>query len=308
MKKSIFVVISLLAVVAIVTGVFAGIRKVTPGMQVRINKRDLPEHGIQIITSVDTSFDGIVAKHFNNRSPETLKPLSVFIQNSTGRLVVAYALTWELRDESGKVISSKISSYSEPGVLMGNEIPKDLKHTTAIEPGAVRCFSRDSQIEQDAPDTEEAKGLSFLSESEGNKNDGTSAIRARLTAELARTAAVTVSLDGVIFDDGTFVGPNTTRFFEQMQAMLNAKVDLLREIAVASQRGTEDQALDSITAESKKADVSFQGKVSADDWYRYYRKLYATEITNKYYAYGSEALAPVLVRSYERARPSLRKQ
>jgi len=302
MKRYVAIVISLISVVGIVTGVFAGMRR-AQSMEVRFNKRDLPEYGIHIITSADPSFDEIVAKYFKNRPLETL---SVFIKNSGTRLVVGYALTWELRDEDGKMISSNTRGYSEPGVLMGNEIPKDLKHTTAIEPGTARCFSRDSQIERDVVEVGELD--TALPSHSQDKEDGSSAIRAMVTAQLSRATDVTVSLDGVIFDDGTFVGPNVTGFFEQMQAMVNAKVDLLHDIAASSQQGNLDQALDSIAAMSREPDVKFNSKSSADDFYHYFRKLYADEITNKHHAYGKEKLVPYLVKSYHRARPILRKE
>ncbi|SRR6266498_472381 len=304
MKRYAITVVSLLGVVCMVSVMFAGIRRGS-GMQVRFNSRDLRENGVHIITSSDPSFDEIAAKHFRNRSPESLKPFSVFLKNSGARLALAYALTWELRNTDGRIISSNTVVYSEPGILMGNEIPKDLKHTTAIEPGSVRCFSRDSQIEADAVETIGEQDT--VRKSSEGKADASTDIRAMLAAELSHTTDVTVSLDGVVFDDGTFVGPNVTGFFEQMQALVNAKVDLLRDIAVASEQGTLDQAFDSIRAMSREPDIVFGENSSADNYYHHFRKLYATEITNKDNVYGKETLVPYLVKSYHRARPILRK-
>lgn len=308
MKRYAAIVISLLAVVGMVTAVFASIRRATPGMQVRFNKRDLPQHGVHIITPVDPSFDATVLKHFKNKSRETLEPLSVFIQNSGARMVVAYALTWQFAKKDGKVISKTVG-YSEPGILMGDEIPKDpaFKHTTAIEPGEVKCFTWNSQIKQEAFETPGTSDKSALHQSPDTQPDESSALRAMLASELSQATDLTVSLDGVVFDDGTFVGSNLF-FFQQLQAALNAKVDLLREIALASQQGKVDQALESITAKSLEPDVVFASEFSADDYYRSFRKIYATEIANMSSAYGKEKLVPYLVGSYNRARPKLRKQ
>ena len=306
MKRYAVIAISLLAVVGMVTGVFAGIRRAN-GMQIRFNTRDLSEHGIHIVTPVDQSFDELASKHFKNRSPESLKPLSVFVKNSGSRLILAYALTWELQDKDGKRITSKTVGYSALGVLMGDENPSNLKHTTAIEPGTVRCFNVDEQIEQDAPETVSGQNTTFSpqsSEAKGQSN----AILAKLTSKLSQAASVSVTLDGVIFDDGTFVGPNESSFIQQMQALVNAKVDLLREISLASKQGTLKEAFESIKAKSREPDVVFGEKFSADDWYRYLQKIYAIEITGQYYAYGPEQLVPHLLRSYDRARPSLKKQ
>src|SRR6266849_5842139 len=144
--------------------------------------------------------------------------------------------------------------YSEPGILMGQDIPKDprFQHTTAIEPGKSRCFNWNSQIN---PDAVETSGLDMPpSQSQENQTDNSGAIRALMLSELSKATDITVSLDGVVFDDGTFVGSNLI-FFQQIQAVVNAKVDLLRELAEASEQGKIDQALESIAAKSREPDV-----------------------------------------------------
>jgi len=310
MKRYAVVAITIVAAVGMVTAVFASIQRKN-GMQIQFNTRDLPEHGIHIVTSVDKSFDDLAASHFKSRSPDSLKPLSVFVKNSGRSLVLAYALTWELRDKDGKRITSKTVGYSALGVLMGDESLSNTKHTTAIEPGTSRCFTVDDQIEQDAPETVSGQNTSLpLQSSEINDTHDTkaSAILAKFTSRLSEATSVSVSLDSVVFEDGTFVGPNETGFIEQAQAMLNAKVDLLREIAVASKQGTLKEAFESIKAKSREADVEFAENISADDWYRYFRKIYAKEITGQYYAYGEVQLVPYLLKSYDRARPSLKKR
>jgi len=301
MKRYAVVAITLVAAVGMVTAVFASIQR-KDGMQVQFNTRDLPEHGIHIVTPVDKSFDDLAAIHFKNRSPESLKPFAVFIKNSGHKPVLAYALKWELRDQDGRLITSNTIGYSELGLLMGDEIPKDVKHTNTIEPGAMRCFSWDSQIEQDAV---EAVGATGMSSRPLPTVEGGSSI---LASKLSQATNVSVSVDGVFFEDGTFVGPNTTGYFEQIQAMLNARVDLLREIAVASKKGNLDEVLDSITATSREPQVVFSERFVADEYYRFFRKIYATEITAQHYAYGKERVVPFLLQHYERARPSLRKE
>lgn len=289
MKRYGTIVIGLLIVVGMVTAVFAGIRKATPGVQVRFNKRDFPEHGVHLVTPVDLSFDQTVSEYFKNKSPETFKPFSVFIQNSGDKMIAAYALTWEFAKKDGKLMSNTVG-YSEPGILMGDEMPKDLIHTTAITPNSVRCFSWGSQIQQ----TEDPE-----------KNS--SEVRARLTSELSQATDVTVSLEGVVFDDGTYVGPSTM-FFEQMQAIINAKVDLLREIELASKENKVDQVLELISAESMAPDVAMASEFSIEAYYRHFRKLYASEMTNMTRAHGKEAMVQHLVRSSRRAHPVLRKK
>jgi hypothetical protein len=305
MKRNAAIVISLLAVVGMVTAVIASIREATPGVQVRFNKLDFPEYGVQLITPLDPSFDTAVSKHFRNRDPQTLKPFSVFIHNSGTKTLVAYALTWKFVRQDGGVIDNTIG-YSEPGILMGDDIPEGFKHTTAIVPGAVKCFSWLSQIEGDADDASLETNRSALHQSQETQK-GSIEIRRRLESELSQATDLTVSLDGIVFDDGTFVGSNVV-FLQQLQAVVNAKVDLLREIAQASQRGKIDEALESIAAKSQEPDVVFSSEFKADDYYRHYRKLYAFEMSNMSRADGKEKLVPHLVKTYQRARPILRKK
>jgi hypothetical protein len=53
----------------------------------------------------------------------------------------------------------------------------------------------------------------------------------RFKAHLANYTDITVSIDGVFFEDGTFVGPDTTNFFAQAQAVVAAKRDLPQQIS-----------------------------------------------------------------------------
>lgn len=262
-------------------------------MPVRFNTRDFPEHGVLIVTPVHPSFNETVQKYFKNSPPDTLQPFSVFIKNTGKKLMLGYALTWELKDSDGKVILRNSVAYTEPGLLLGDEIPKDMKHTTAIEPNSLRCFTWNSKIEPDA--------VSQIGSSDSD------AVRNVLAYQLSRAADISVSLDGVFFDDATFVGLNETGFFDQMEALLRAKSDLLDEVASASERGTLDQAFESIADYSNEPDVVFGPTFSSDDWYRYFRKAYATEMHNKRRAYGKDKLLPDLLKSQRRAIKKLKK-
>src|SRR5438309_1718846 len=130
MKRHVLIAICLLATVGVVTAVFAGIRRAkSPVMNVRFNKRDFPEHGVHLVTPLDPSFDTDAQKHFNHKIPENLKPFSVFIRNSGKRMIVAYSLTWKFVDENGRVITRKSVGYTEPGILMGDELPPEAAAT-----------------------------------------------------------------------------------------------------------------------------------------------------------------------------------
>lgn len=309
MKRYAAIVFSLLAVVGLVTGVVANIRR-EQAMQVRFNKRDLPRHGVHLITSADPQFELTASNYFKNRSmnsSENLQPFSVFIKNSGDKSIVAYMLVWQLVKSNGQV-RTNTTAYAEPGILMGNRIPSSpsFKHTLAIEPNAVRCFSWSAPIgEEEVP----LGGAEVIQSkrSEDLRANEPAAIRAQLTVELSEATDVTISLDGVFFDDGTFVGPNTTGYFGQIQAMVNAKLDLVRDVAIAREQGKVDEAFDAIEVKSLAPNLSITSEFSPDDYYNYYMKIFAREMTDMKGAQGKERLAAYLENLHKQSRPSLRK-
>lgn len=259
-------------------------------MDARFNTRDFPEYGVRIITPADPSFDGIANRYFKSKGPLDLKPFSVFIKNSGSQMIVGYSITWALFND-GKRITSNTVGYTEPGVLLGNEIPSDTVHTTAIEPGKVRCFTWNSQIHPE-----------LVGETKPDP------IQNILNSELSRATDVTVSLDAVVFDDGTFVGANTTGFIDQMQAMVTAKSDLMREVVEANQSGAVDAAFESIIRTSQEDDVVFDAKFSNADWYRYFRKMYATEIAQRRKIQGKDHALSYVIQSYGRAKHEIKEK
>jgi hypothetical protein len=308
MKRYAVVVISLLAVVGLFTAVSGRIRR-GQAMEPRFNKRDFPKSGVQLITSADRNFDETASAYFKSpygKSAEALKPFSVFIKNSSNRTIVAYILVWRLVKTNGEVLTNS-NSYSEPGVLMGKRMPTDprFKHTQAIEPNAARCFSWSGGIDEEGQGRIGGAPQSQLKD--GQRSPETqAAIRSQLTAELSEASALTVSLDGVFFDDGTFIGPNTSGFFEKTQAIVNAKLDLLRDIVIAKENGQEDRALDAVDATSLQPDAVITSGSTAEEYYKYYKKLFATEISDTKKVQGKEGVA-YIINLHKGSRPVLRK-
>jgi hypothetical protein len=307
MKRYGAIVISLLAVVGLVTGVSGSLRKGQP-MQVRFNKRDLPKHGLHIITSADPNFDALASNYFKNRSAasnESLKPLSVFIQNRGSRMVVAYVLEWRMLRTDGQVLTNT-NSYSEPGILMGHEMPTDprFKHTQAIEPNEIRAFTWSTAVN---PEGASRLGSSNTSPSPLAQVPQADALRAQLDDELSGATDLTVSLDGVFFEDGEFVGPNATGFFERTQALVSAKLDLIRDIAMANENGKLDQAFEVVASKYLSPAVTLTPESTPAEYYKYYTRLFAEEITNMESVYGKQRLATYLTNQQKRARSLFKK-
>lgn len=295
MKRYFVIVGALVAVIGMITAVFATIRRGDWEMPILFHKRDLPDDGVRIITPLDPSFDAEALKYFKKRSPETLKPFSVFIENSSTKTLVAYTLTWRFAKHDGQITSNTVG-YSEPGVLMGDPVYEGpyVQHTVPIKPNGVRCFTWNSQILED-------------DSTEPQRTSQQAALRQMLFAELGKATDVTVTVDGAVFDDGTFVGSNLV-FFQQMQGVVNAKLDLLQEIADASERGKPDEAFKSIKAKSEEPDVPISQKFSAEEYYRSYRKMFAAEIIAMADEHGKEKVARHLVNARKRSRKVVQKK
>jgi hypothetical protein len=84
-----------------------------------------------------------------------------------------------------------------------------------------------------------------------------------------------VSIDAAFFDDGTFVGPDTSNFFAQTKAVVSAKRDFLNELAAEvgnSGKTTDsfDQRLQQIATQSIE---SLDSSSTPTDYYNFFKKL-----------------------------------
>jgi hypothetical protein len=286
MKNRAILIVSVLAIAALSSAGFIRSRAgTTATMSVQYNKRDLTADGIHIVTPADVGFDDLARRHFRKGVPASLKPFSVFVENLSDRTLVAYVLTWRFANVHGQM-TEKAVNYSEPDILTGDDLqmPPGTKNGSAIPPRTVRSFDWQSQILDDA-----------------TLNQKQTATRQKISNLLSGATDVTVTLDGAIFDDGTAVGTNAV-FFQQMQAIVNAKIDLLREVAESHKQGKVDQALESIRAKAQQPEVQFSGEFSADELYRSLQRTYAMEIANGLNRYEKRKMVDNLIAAHGRSR------
>ena len=263
-------------------------------MNLKMHAKDLPEYGLRIITPADPSFDGRARVLLKGRdggdSTESLKPFSIIIENTGGRMAVAYMLQWCFTKEGGQNDCYR-HGYTSPGALMeglppGYEAADDRSHN--ISPNRarlIRFVSPDgSSIFRLPVSREEAEQIRA-----GASPDGES-LRRRHLAELAKYTDVTVSLDGVFFDDGTFVGLDATGFFAIVKAEADARHDLLNEIALGlTQAGKSKEEVFRHVERIAEAPAPDVGSDSAPtDFYNFYKKQYAAQVLRMRQAFGDE--------------------
>lgn len=255
---------------------------------VRINVKDLPEHGLSILAPSDPSFDALLSAVVASDEPvELLKPYSIFLKNTGGRSVIAYKLRWECAKADGTVIH-KDSSISSAWVLMNEDGAGVGDAPEVIRPNSIWFYSlvappRRLGAAAGAVDSGgwavvlDRKKVAGGSGSAGRPT--TAGALQLLNTELGRYASITVTLDGALFDDGTFVGPDASGFFGAVKAEVDAKFDLLAEIRNGRLRGkSEEEIFRTIDEAAGGPDVSLGPDSTADDYYKLHKKIFAQEL------------------------------
>ena len=324
MRRLKVILLMLIAALALSLGYFlSGWRVHAKG--IHLNAKDLPEYSLIIIAPTDPSFDDEVrrlAAGLDDKQKyliESLKPFSVFIKNRSRRDVIAYRLRWDILRPDG-VVTTHTTTYAEPGALMGRDSRTDEGSRNAgvsIRANSGRYVSLASSIgESQDPEASLGGGVGVSSEADldqiqraGAGRDQAALIHT-LAAQLARAESLTVSLDGAVFDEGSFVGADSLDYFTQLQAAINAKRDLLQSSLLAVQRDKPiGQVFDDIESITREPDVTIHADSTQDDYYRFYKKTFAAEALRIRGAIGNDRKAMwYVVQPVYRAWPKLRKR
>lgn len=279
---------------------------------VRLNVKDIPEHDVRLITASDPSFDAMMRAYASIRSnaPITeLRPFSVFIENRGKKTLVAYKMKWECLRADGVTIV-KTSSEATTWILMNaggaNHQALVANATTVIRPNSIRFFSlaappetfdeKDINKEQSSNSPALMASNSAQTQEGINNPDQVGELR-RLNEELKRYTDITVSLDGVFFDDGTFVGPNSTGFFEEIKAQVDARYDVLNELTNDAARAQAFQKLEMV---ANAPDVELEVGAPPAVHYEFYKRVFARELLSVKKSSGED-------KARERARSLLNK-
>jgi hypothetical protein len=323
MRRTVFAV-SLTAILLITVIGILSIRG-AQATNVRLNVKDLRQHGLTIIAPTDPAFNGRMTAYLSGmndeqkRIVEVLKPFSVFIKNSGKADIIGYTLKWELVRTDGRVVTA-FSSYIQPGLLMGEGVPSDKVNSDnvgrRIRRNSLIFASWDTSIGQATsgggagtlpPDTD----VNQIRESLQNRNE--EALINSVSKQLQQATSITVSIDGAFFEDGTFIGPDSSGFFDQVRAQVEAKEDIISDIQVRLGRGeSPDQILKHLESAGSvfaAMNTNLGGDNTYAQHYNYWSKLYFEEILRIKKSVGDskQALA-YIIRPSGKAWPMLYKQ
>jgi hypothetical protein len=201
---------------------------------IEITGKGLPAYGLTVIGFSDPQFSELMSDYFGDDPPELIKvaaPTSVFLINESNKALVAYDLTYDFRAADGEVSSNDFSPIFVPALM-------DLPQSRLAEDQALVILpGRGRLISPLLGSGGLSKGQvlpSFGNESaeKRQKEQMMSAIK----STLAWTSSVTITLDGAFFENGSFVGPNTSGFFEKTKAIIVAQRDLLEWLVEANRK------------------------------------------------------------------------
>lgn len=287
-------------------------------VSVQINIKDLPGHDLKLIAPTDPLFNGKLStllKNHPNSLAESLKAYSVLLENTGKKTVIGYRLRWDLIKADGTV-----SMRQAGGINMGafmDEARSGLENPSlsggfAIGPGALVFVSLagssgdnvNGRINGYASGSANRSILDQLRQ--GAKDKQYPSLADIITAELQTCTSITVSLDGVFFEDGTFVGPDTTEFFVTVEASVNARRDLMQEIAFAVERKRSMDAIFDYINEVASSLPPSQ-KMNKGDIYNLFKKSYAEEMLRMKAATSSQKAVEMALQQSRKAGLELRK-
>ncbi len=183
---------------------------------VQLNIKDLPQYSITLVPSTSPEFNSdvlaILAGNVDN-AVDTLKPFAVVLKNNSADTIVGFSVRWLLTDQSGR-------STTEDVFYHNLNTPSVSRYR--LPPGSSAFVSR---------------GFAFV---QYVKPFVVTPTTARNVERMASSVGVTISLDGVIFSDGRFVGPDESRAYAQALAATQAETSLLKELIARHNAGQAD--------------------------------------------------------------------
>ncbi len=222
-------------------------------------KNNVKDFGIEFITPSDTYFDATLKRFIGDFDAvvplvEAAKPLVGFIKNNTPKEVIGISLQWSYFYPDGQMAFAAPDGISTPGILMGVKVrdPLLVGKTSLINSNELRFFSNNFSVSQTVENTHK-KLRSPQMRYDPNPGDLESQISfVKLQQKqgiMGQIASVTVSVAGMFFNDGAFIGSDEGFFFESTSGSVKARRDFLRKLREIKSSGKSDnEVLGEVTA------------------------------------------------------------
>lgn len=250
---------------------------------VRFNAKDFPEHGVSLIVPSDPSFGKLLSQV---RSVSGDDPYLVFLNNTSSRAVVGYSIKWECFD--GKVEDANRSLANDRNVshivawifLKGEESARSAAIKASeeiIKPHSTWLISSDSP----ARPVEEERGRVAAVITRLDESD--------VAETLKGCASVTVIADGIFFDDGRFIGPDTSGFFTEVKSQMEARYEILRGVQNELESGKRTDEIFKGLERIRDQEGAKLGELpTADEFRSYFRNLFAKDLLGQKEVWGAD--------------------
>lgn len=252
-------------------------RKMEP-TPVRLNVKDVPEHGISLIGPSDPSFADLRDKLPKTKAARIGDSYSVFLKNTGSRAVVGYRIKWECFDGGGAVSSWDVSNIVGWIFLHGEESDRRMalnRSEDVMKPNSTWLISPNSPAQPLEGEGDEA----FAQEM--NSDSG-------VAEAVKECASITVIADGIFFDDGTFIGPDTTDFFTEVKSQVDARYEILRgvqsDLMAGKNAGEIFKGLEKIC---DREVVTLGERPTSDEFRTYFRNIFARDVLGKKEIWGA---------------------
>ena len=219
-------------------------------MQINYIARDLPQSWLIIVKPYDPEFE-VLARQFLTQHPDPdfdkIRPFSIFLKNNNSRAVVAHSVVWQFIDQTGKSINSTHNYINSPALTDGILLPAQPNELTneVIPANGFVLLSIAPKLVIDgggggrAVDKNEIKNTPRTGYREIRLNSIENLYRDLLNGK----SEVVINIDGAFFEDGGFVGPDLTNFFNTTEAHVRAKRDLVSFIDNSLKKGMPEETI-----------------------------------------------------------------
>ncbi len=235
-------------------------------MSVQVNVKGVQEHGIRIILPTDAEFEEMFFKFTRNQPAdvrECIRPLSVIVENRSKHAIVGTRIRWEILKEDGTTFSLPVGSVNPAGFESAGR-PDLLQRLgpNVILSGATGFLSNGGRASDNEVLQLDTALMTFRGSEEElnafnreiNNHNYVEAFKLSqksITNMLRGALSVTVSVDGIFFDDGGFVGENETGLFEDTKAYLDAEYDFAKDLLSQRRHKTEEEILSYLSEVAK---------------------------------------------------------
>lgn len=278
------------------------------GANTVINIKGLDDDGVVLIAPPDLQPDGQNISQEHASLMDAVGPFGVVVKNTTKKDVIGCSLKWELISSTGEVRVLR-QGYSNPGVLLGLQPldPNMVGRTSLINANSSRFLSLDPRMKNIL----ETIGTPLPERTIEKNREYVQTVKSKYQTQLKSLVAITISIEGLIFADGEYLGSDTTAFYKHLQASVDARRDVGNAVDTAAREGKHaSEAVQGLT--SKMSNSPFLIKETGD---QEYDKLYdrsfrdsVKELNSIQIANGDEAVSRYIRPTVSENTPKLHKK